>query len=199
MKFVEPIRDRKSIDDMKIYLAAGKNGERNRMIFLIGINTAYRISDLRTLKLKDVVELSRKKLKVKERLEMKEQKTGKNNSIVISKKLGNQILDYVKDNFAEEIDAENFNVYLFPSRNGVNQPLDRSAFWRIISTAADRAKLKNIGTHSMRKTFGYFLYKNGIKLALIQDLLNHSSQRETLRYIGITQEDKDTAVQSLDL
>ncbi|MCU6218070.1 site-specific integrase, partial [Enterobacter bugandensis] len=30
-------------------------------------------------------------------------------------------------------------------------------------------------------------------------LLNHSSQRETLRYIGITQEDKDTAVKSLDL
>ncbi|MBD9866800.1 site-specific integrase, partial [Enterococcus faecalis] len=52
---------------------------------------------------------------------------------------------------------------------------------------------------SMRKTFGYFLYKQGTKTEIIQSLLNHSSQRETLRYIGITQEDKDTAVKSLDL
>ena len=51
----------------------------------------------------------------------------------------------------------------------------------------------------MRKTFGYFLYKQGTKTDIIQSLLNHSSQRETLRYIGITQEDKDTAVKSLDL
>ncbi|RHH52959.1 hypothetical protein DW201_17110, partial [Enterococcus casseliflavus] len=47
--------------------------------------------------------------------------------------------------------------------------------------------------------FGYFLYKQGTKTEIIQSLLNHSSQRETLRYIGITQEDKDTAVKSLDL
>lgn len=36
-------------------------------------------------------------------------------------------------------------------------------------------------------------------MAIIQDLLNHSSEKETLRYIGITQNDKDTAVKSLDL
>jgi integrase len=51
----------------------------------------------------------------------------------------------------------------------------------------------------MRKTFGYFLYKNNTPMAIIQDLLNHSSEKETLRYIGITQNDKDTAVKSLDL
>ncbi len=38
---------------MKLFLAAGKNGERNVLLFTIGINTAYRISDLRTLKLRD--------------------------------------------------------------------------------------------------------------------------------------------------
>ncbi len=59
--------------------------------------------------------------------------------------------------------------------------------------------MKNIGSHSMRKTFGYFLYKNGTHIEIIQELLNHSSQRETLRSIGITLEDTDTAVTSLDL
>lgn len=199
MEFVEPIRDKKKIDDMKAILAAGEFGDRNVLLFSIGINTAYRISDLRTLKLIDVLEISRNKVVAKERLAMKEKKTGKNNSVYISKKLRKQIEKYAEDHFPEEVVTKEFDRYLFPSRTGENKPLARESLWRIISTAGERVGLKNIGTHSMRKTFGYFMYKNRTDLALIQDLLNHSSQRETLRYIGITQEDKDTAVQSLDL
>lgn len=199
MEFVEPIRDKKKIDDMKAVLAAGEFGDRNVLLFSIGINTAYRISDLRTLKLIDVLEISRNKVVAKERLAMKEKKTGKNNSVYISKKLRKQIEKYAEDHFPEEVVTKEFDRYLFPSRTGENKPLARESLWRIISTAGERVGLKNIGTHSMRKTFGYFMYKNRTDLALIQDLLNHSSQRETLRYIGITQEDKDTAVQSLDL
>ncbi|WP_243832147.1 site-specific integrase [Paenilisteria rocourtiae] len=43
------------------------------------------------------------------------------------------------------------------------------------------------------------MYKNGTDIELIQDLLNHASAKITLRYIGITQEDKDQAVSSLGL
>lgn len=199
MNYVEPIRDKKKIEDMKAMLAAGKFGDRNALLFTLGINTAYRISDLRTLKLKDVLEISRNKVVVRERLEMKEQKTNKHNSVLISKKLRKSILEYVIKYFPMEMVNHHFDRYLFPSRKGENQPLDRVQQWRILSEAAKRVGLNKIGPHSMRKTFGYFLYKNGTDLALIQDLLNHSSQRETLRYIGITQEDKDTAVRSLDL
>lgn len=199
MEFVEPIRDRKKIEDMKVILAAGDFGDRNVLLFSLGINTAYRISDLRTLKLNDVLEVSRNKVIARDRLAMKEKKTGKNNSVFISKKLRKQIENYVQQYFPEDVAARNFDRYLFPSRNGTDKPLARESLWRIISNAAGRLGLKHIGTHSMRKTFGYFLYKDGTNLALIQDLLNHSSQRETLRYIGITQEDKDTAVKSLDL
>ena len=199
MNYVEPIRDKKKIEDMKAMLTAGKFGDRNALLFTLGINTAYRISDLRTLKLKDVLEISRNKVVVRERLEMKEQKTNKHNSVLISKKLRKSILEYVIKSFPMEMVNHHFDRYLFPSRKGEDQPLDRVQQWRILSEAAKRVGLNKIGPHSMRKTFGYFLYKNGTDLALIQDLLNHSSQRETLRYIGITQEDKDTAVRSLDL
>ena len=54
MKSVEPIRDKKKIDAMKAILASGKYGQRNLVLFSIGINMAYRISDLRQLKLSDV-------------------------------------------------------------------------------------------------------------------------------------------------
>lgn len=74
MNYVEPIRDKKKIEDMKAILAAGKFGDRNVLLFTLGINTAYRISDLRTLKLKDVLEISHNKVVARERLDMKEQK-----------------------------------------------------------------------------------------------------------------------------
>jgi integrase len=52
----------------------------------------------------------------------------------------------------------------------------------------------------MRKTFGYHMYKrSGRDIALVQELLNHGSPRQTLRYIGISQEEKDEAYLDLNL
>ena len=50
---------------------------------------------------------------------------------------------------------------------------------------------ENIGTHSMRKTFGYHHYKQFKDVALLQKIFNHSSQQITLRYIGIEQDQID--------
>ena len=44
-----------------------------------------------------------------------------------------------------------------------------------------------IGTHTMRKTFGYWFYKQTKDVAKLQSLLNHSPPEITLRYIGITE------------
>ncbi|MCQ9844315.1 site-specific integrase, partial [Staphylococcus aureus] len=48
--------------------------------------------------------------------------------------------------------------------------------------------LSEIGTHSMRKTFGYHYYKQTKDVALLMAVFNHSSQYITLRYIGINQD-----------
>ena len=54
---------------------------------------------------------------------------------------------------------------------------------------AIRAGLQqNIGTHTLRKTFGYHLYKKTKDVALLQCILNHSSPHITMKYIGINQE-----------
>ena len=57
----------------------------------------------------------------------------------------------------------------------------------------------NIGTHSMRKTFGFFFYKQFNDIALLQKILNHSSPAITLRYIGIAQEEIDTSYKQFEL
>ena len=48
-----------------------------------------------------------------------------------------------------------------------------------------------IGTHTLRKTFGYHHYKKFKDVALLQKIFNHSSPAITLRYIGIDQEEID--------
>jgi len=90
------------------------------------------------------------------------------------------------------------NTPLFLSQKG--GAISRQRAYDILNKAARATGIhERIGTHSLRKTFGYFAYKNGVYLAMIQKLLNHSSQTETLRYIGITQEQIDEVVLNLNL
>lgn len=57
----------------------------------------------------------------------------------------------------------------------------------------------NVGTHTMRKTFGYHHYKQFNDVALLQKILNHSSPSITLRYISIYQEEIDSSYNSFEL
>jgi len=72
MEYVEPIRDRKKIDDIKKILKA--TNLRNYCLFILGINSDLRICDLLNLKIKDVLD---EKRKIKDRITIREQKTGK--------------------------------------------------------------------------------------------------------------------------
>lgn len=188
MEFVEPIRDRKKIDSMKKIL---QGNERDLLLFVIGINTAFRISDLLELKFKDVID---EKRKVLSHIKLKETKTNKHNKVAISKGVAKTIANFVDHNF-----KGNLEDYLFTGKKDRNKPISRVSAWRIISAAAREVGLENIGTHTLRKTFAYHQYKNGTDIALLMDMLNHSSEANTLRYIGVSQDEKDQAVRELDL
>lgn len=98
--------------------------------------------------------------------------------------------------------------YILKSRRGENSPITRQQAYRILNAAAESLELiernnkgiiisGDIGTHTLRKTFGYHAYKNGIALELLMDIFNHSSKSQTLRYIGITEDQKkDVYLQS---
>lgn len=81
--------------------------------------------------------------------------------------------------------------YLFQSQKGVNQPISRVQAYRILNEAAEELGLVEIGTHTIRKTFGYFHYKKYHDVALLQKLFNHSAPSITLKYIGIDQDVMD--------
>jgi len=176
---------------MKKYLKAGPNGLRNHLLFVLGINSGLRVSDLLGLKLKDLVDEKRKPV---ERIRLRESKTSKTKDFPLSKNAQKAISEYV-NSIADNLDLCR---PAFLSKKG--GPISRVQAWQILNEAAKTVGIKeSIGTHTLRKTFGYHAHKNGTAVELIQKILNHSSPGTTLRYIGITQDDMDDVYLNLNL
>src|SRR5690625_1352351 len=188
MEFVEPIRSQKKIDDMRKYLYINK---RNHLLFVIGISSAFRVSDLLNLQYKHIIETDLKPL---DYFQIREGKTGKGKKVIISKKLKKIILEYVKEYFQGDL-----NEYVFKSRKGKNNPITRTSAYKILKQASLAVGIKDFGTHSMRKTFSYHYYQNTGDIATLQKILNHSSSNITLRYIGIEQDEIDKSMESYSL
>ena len=72
MNFVEPIRDRKKIAQIK-NLLRGQHRFRDLLLFVVGINTALRISDLLQLRIPHFLN---EQGRIKKRFWIKEQKRG---------------------------------------------------------------------------------------------------------------------------
>ena len=146
------------------------------LLFTLGINTGLRISDLLTLKVGDVRGRTELRLREKKR---RKQRTLRFNSESIETLAK---IDGAEDDF------------LFRSRqcakDGASKAISRQQAYNVLRRAADRAGVNcDIGTHTLRKTFGYHAYKAGVDLPTLQALFNHASQRETLRYIGVGQDE----------
>jgi integrase len=81
--------------------------------------------------------------------------------------------------------------YIFFSLLDPDKNLDRVQAWRILKKAAEKVGIDNFGTHSMRKTLAWTIYKQTKDISLVMIMLNHNSPKTTLRYLGITQESID--------
>lgn len=174
---VDPIKNVKDVQRVKQYLM-GKENKRDYLLFVMGINVGLRAGDLLSLRIGDVLEDG----KIKDGVTIKEEKTNKNRTFQINKSATEAIEMYLK---TISYDA---NSYLFSSRKG-NGALTVGSAHKIIKTFMRELKIKgNYGTHTLRKTFAYTAYNNGIAVETLQKVLNHSSSAVTLRYIGITQE-----------
>jgi integrase len=169
MNLVQPIRDKELIKEIKEYLK-GKS-ERNFILFLFGINTGMRVSDILKLRVKDVEGWN---------VFVREGKTKKLREVRMPPELKRAVREYCK--------GKPKNEFLFKSRIGKNKPITRGMAYVILQQIADEFGLERIGTHSFRKTYGYHHYKQFKDLAVLQQMLNHSDPKDTLRYIGINQD-----------
>jgi integrase len=180
-KNVQPLRTAQEIEDMRWALSRYTSA-RDLFMFNLGINTGLRVSDIVPLKVKDV--------KGKTHLVITEQKTGKTKRFMIPKVTRETIEDYIRG-----MNEEN---YLFPSRKGSSY-ISTTQAYRALQKAADALGRDDIGTHTMRKTFGYHHYKKNKDVATLQMLFNHSAPSITLKYIGITDDEIDKSLEDFSL
>ena len=189
MKVVYPIRDKKQLEAVKGYLK-GRN-KRDYLLFMVGVSSALRISDILQLKVKQLWD-GRKPTKF---IEINEKKTGKYKRFPVTSNLKKAIQDYIK-----EFPWKKQGEYLFTSRKGINKPISRQYAATLLNEACDMVGIKErFGTHGMRKTWGFWAFKKGISLDYICIALNHSSIAETKRYLGILQEDLDNLYLEVNL
>ena len=179
MNTVEPIRDIGTVNDIADYLR--EKSERNYIMFMIGIYSGLRISDILKLRVRDV--------RNRDRIMIREKKTGKERRFPVNKALKKDLDKYVEEMHDYE--------YLIKSRKDRNKPITRQQAWTILQTAGEKFGVQKIGTHTMRKTFGYHMYQQTHDIVAIQKILNHATQEYTLRYIGVTQDTLDTAINNL--
>ena len=90
MNFVEPIHDRKKIAHIKNLLLGGRR-YRDLLLFVVGINTAVRISDLLQLR---VFYLMDDHQHIKRRFWILEQKRGKRHEITINNSI-RKVFEYM--------------------------------------------------------------------------------------------------------
>ena len=180
MNEVQPIRNRRDINAMKKALRG-----RDLLLFVFGINSGLRISDILKLRVADVRD--------RDSIVISEKKTGKAKRFIFN--------DAIKQAVRQLVPADvPPNSFLFRSRKGDNKPISRVTAYRVLNEAAKRVGIAEpIACHSLRKTFGYHAYKNGTDLALLQSIFNHSSQDVTLRYIGINQDRIDEVYANVNL
>jgi len=172
MTTVEPIRNKKDIEKIEKLLA--KQSKRDLLIFTIGTNCGLRISDILALNVGDVRD--------KNYIQIVEKKTGKFKKFPINSKLKPMLVDYIK--------GRRNNEPLFLSR--WKNRFDRVAAYYMLRNACEQLGIEaKIGTHTMRKTFGYHHYQQFKDVVLLQKIFNHSSPQITLRYIGIEQDQID--------
>jgi len=180
MALTEPIRDSKQVQALlNYYKELGET--RNHLLIAIALHTALRISDILKLTCGDVYDFANNQ--VRTQITLTESKTGKSKIIALHENICKGIESYLSENhFAPS------TPLILNSNTG--KAISRVHAYRLISAASKAIEImQNVSPHSLRKTFGYHAWKDGISPAVIMEIYNHSSLAVTRRYLGVTQSD----------
>ena len=167
---VEPIKNAKDIQTIKKLLT---DNPRNYALFVLGINTNLRASDLCRI-IAGIVWY----LNPMDELEIKEKKTGKSRRITLNMACVDAIQRLLKSRSFKDDDQ------LFQGQRGPITPITIHA---LVKKWCSDINLKgNYGSHTLRKTWGYHQRVSyGVGIPELMVCFNHSSQKQTLDYLCI--------------
>lgn len=182
-----------------------KRARRNKLVFLVGINIGIRAGDLIKLKWNFFIESLNSDgtvEKFKEYYDLKPEKQKKQNKFVrlhFNETVRRAINEYVK-NFP----ITNLEDYIFFATDNSNEHISYHALYEMLKKTAKEAGIKeNIGTHSLRKTWGFWCWHKAMDkskaLTILQKCFNHSSVETTLKYIGLLDSEIKEMYNSIEL
>ena len=147
---------------------------RNYIMLVLGCNTGCRIETLMQLTPKHIAGGC---------VRITEYKTNKIQRYELNDKVNSVVQEYIKWLNVNE------NEYIFKTFTGGNKPMRRENAWKIIKQLADDVGVKyNVGTHSLRKSYGRFTYDITHDIHLVQRMLGHSNPLITQQYICLEDE-----------
>lgn len=186
MNLVQPIRNKDIVNQFGLELQS--MNDKYFVMFRIGVTSGLRISDILNLKVSDVKT---------NYIQIVEKKTSKAKVFKLNSKTKQLCLDFIE---ANDLGDDDYLIYSNKKdSNGNMKPISRQQAHHVLNIVADKLGLEDVGTHTLRKTFGYWHYKQFGDVALLQQIFNHSAPSITLRYIGITQDIKDKTIEELDI
>ena len=199
----EPIRDTETIQKIASYFL--NRGElRNYALFVTGINVGLRVSDLLSLRFKNIFNEDGS---VKAEILIEEKKTKKRRKIGLSPRAEEALTIY-----RNTIPNYNSDMYIFRNESracrytGENKPMTRQGLHTVFDRAwKDLGLTTRHGTHLLRKTFAYQVLtgtsdplERSRRLEMLMRMFNHSSVRVTLAYAGISKEEEMDLYHNLD-
>lgn len=191
MATTAPIKEKEKIKELKNYFLS-KREFRNHVLVCMGINTALRISDILVLTWDNVYDFNTKSYY--DHLSVIEKKTNKKAVTYLNK----SVIGSLQMLF--EHSRPSSGDFIFQSRIGKNCHIGRNRAYCILKEASKNIQLgNNFSCHSLRKTFGYHAWKEGVQPAMIMSIYNHSSFEVTKHYLCIDQEDKDEVFRKMEL
>ncbi len=226
MNYVEPITDGRKIQAMSEYLKA--HNRRDYLMFILGINIGLRISDMLDKSVgffRRAAELGFVELVPKKTDKSKEARLRRGNTVqawsnnigVVEedtdeialergsyrrKKVRVYMSDDVRDLLRAEVEGRDDDDFMFESRNSMygSKPITRQRAYDMLNEAARAVGITDpIGTHSMRKTFGYWHYQKNKDVRMLMEIFGHSAEEITLAYIGVTNEAKRESARGMNL
>lgn len=164
------------IQTMKEGFSGCRPNERIATILVLEGNLGLRICDILKLRLCDIIQDG-----TRHRLDIVEQKTGKQRSFTVPLVIQQYIENYCLRNHIP--------------RTAIIFPITERAVQKQLHIVCDYLGYDGISTHSFRKWYATEIYKNsGYDIALVQRLLQHSSAATTQRYIGIEPQKIEQAI-----
>ena len=170
---VEPIRSVKDIATIKKML---QGNPRDFALFVVGINTAFRASDLLALTVGAVRHLTPLEI-----LAVREKKTGKERRVTVN----GAAHAAIRSLLATMPDSADTDP-LFQSRKG-SKAITVSSLNNMVKDWCAAINLHgNYGSHSLRKSFGFHQRVTAkTDIPTIMTMFGHSTQKQTLAYLGI--------------